>query len=411
MRICRNKLRSVLNASLLSLFANCLSFVTSSQQIVNYTRILRSNFGTETMWDGNSFNVYGLTPALVDSPKIPADIIWCNEGDSVVINALSVSQLHHHTIHLHGLDVNTRNDGDPATSFYLSHMQDTTYSFKANHAGTYLYHCHVGDVVHVQMGMYGLIIVRAAGGANTAWTGGPAFNQQKAWLFSEIDEAWHDNPPQHDSTNAFIELPPYEPDYFLINGLAQQELEDSTTKIVGAVNEKIYLRTAGIGFFNTRIIFPSSLQSEIIDSDGRPLPQAIQSDTLEVMPGERYGVMLIPSQEFEGTIEVQYINMNTDSVWHSEYVPVSIQGTYQVKELLQPIVEVFPNPVNDVLNLKNDSHELVRYNLYNQNGQLIFSEYNSKVLQEFDCSGLSSGVYCLTASTKNYTTRKQILKL
>jgi hypothetical protein len=102
-----------------------------AQNTIIYNCILRSNAQKDTMCDGRVLPIFGITSKLSEQAKIPAKILYCNEGDSVVLNTKSISQGEHHTIHLHGLDVDTRNDGDPSTSFWLTHMQDTTYSFKA----------------------------------------------------------------------------------------------------------------------------------------------------------------------------------------------------------------------------------------------------------------------------------------
>ncbi len=143
---------------------------------------------------------------------------------------------------------------------------------------------------------------------------------------------------------------------------------------------------------------------------GIPLGATVAQDIMVDSMGF-FGINLTPHSEGNGMIQIK--------IWDTSYPDNKFlltwyfsTGTVGMNEVEEPlVVSAFPNPVDDVLYLRNDSHELVQYNLYNQSGQLIFSEYNSKVLQEFDCSRLSSGVYCLTASTKNYKTRKQILKL
>ncbi len=309
---------------------------------------LRSNVGTIQLWDGVVTRIFGFAPMLSASPTIPGPTLFVNEGDTLVVHAYSISQNDHHSIHLHGLDADTQNDGDPSTSFMLSHGQDTTYTVICSHAGTYLYHCHVADVVHVQMGMYGMVIVRPADGGKTAWTGGPAYDQAKHWLTSEIDRSWHDVIPVEDTITHTIAIPPYRPDYFLVNGHSHQQLDEDSTRINGAVGERIYLRVANIGFFDNRIIFPSSFHARIIDSDGRPLPMAVDADTLETSPGERYGIMLTPDAEFNGSIPVHYISMNTDSVWGVEEVPCLISGYFGVAEIKpRPKLSVQPNPFSD----------------------------------------------------------------
>lgn len=366
------------------------------------------------MWDGVSFRIYGIAPLLSAQPKIPAKILYANEGDSVVINALSISQTEHHTIHLHGLDVDTRNDGDPATSFSLSHMQDTTYSFKANYAGTYIYHCHVGDVAHVQLGMYGLIVVKAANGVNTAWTGGPQFSKDYKWLMSEIDRYWHDSIPVHDDSLDIVTIPSYLPDYFLVNGKSEQEIAaDDSIKIAGAQNEPIYVRLANIGFFDNRIIFPPALNTVIIDSDGRPLPNSVNADTVYVSPGERYGVILTPSAQFTGNILVQYMNMNTDSVWNTQNVPVVINGFYSVEELRKHNgFSVFPNPSNSVVIIQSPGVTIRRLEVYNLLGELLISDNTVFFGQhELAIETLPPGCYIFIAYSDEKVMRERVIRI
>lgn len=373
-----------------------LPFFIYSQTTRTFNVYLRSNFGTDTMWDGNTIRVFGMTNLLSASPRIPAKTLYCNEGDTVILNALSISQDEHHTIHLHGLDADTRNDGDPMTSFWLEHMQDTTYTFVAKHAGTYLYHCHVGDVVHVQMGMYGLIVVKAANEANTAFTGGPAFDRSYNWILSEVDKSWHDTIPVHDPVMDTINLPPYYPDYFLINGKSETQLPgNDSIKISGAQGEFIYLRIGGIGFFTNRIIFPSFLNAKIIDSDGRPLPVEIISDTLDIAPGERYGIMLNPSVQFSENIAVQYINMNTDSIWNTQYVPVNISGFVFKNETIPTSgrFRIYPNPCNGKINLIIDGPDYQDSDILITNtlGEIVFQlKRNASQAVSLD---LGEGIY------------------
>ncbi|MFI5171505.1 MAG: T9SS type A sorting domain-containing protein, partial [Chitinophagales bacterium] len=231
---------------------------------------------------------------------------------------------------------------------------------------------HMADAIHVQMGMYGLLVVKSAGGANTAYTGGPPFNKSYNWIFSEIDTFWHRHIPLHDDVADTSRLPgPYNPSYFLINGHSETQLEtDDSTKITGRENEYIYLRIGGIGFFRNRIIFPSWLNAKIIDSDGRPLPEEIESDTLDISPGERYGVMLFPTDQLEDFIPVQYVNMNTYEVWDTQYIPVNISGIVGINETNNLGILLFPNPADDVITITglDNAVEII---IQNQVGQII----------------------------------------
>jgi FtsP/CotA-like multicopper oxidase with cupredoxin domain len=392
------------------------SINTHAQTKKEFTVILRSNTGSHLLWDGITVNIWGFASNLSSAPTLPGKTLTVNEGDTVIIKARNVSQNHHHTIHLHGLDVDTQNDGDPMTSFSLGHMEEAYYSFVASHAGTYIYHCHVGDVVHVQMGMYGLLIVKAKDGKSQAWTDGPEFHKEYAWLMSEIDKSWHDNVPEHDEHSEIIHLPPYRPNYFLINGKSQDQLNDSLTSVSGSVGEKIYLRLANIGFLHNRVRFPEYLNAEIIDSDGRPLPVRELSDVVNLSPGERYGVLLNAEMEIEGFIEVEYIDMNTGEIKGIERVPTVIKDFLSTKELSQRIDPIlFPNPTSKYLNIyypQGAQREVCSIEIYAATGKKI-KELKAVSTSEIqlDVSELLPGIYFLKISDSKKSVSKKFIKV
>lgn len=368
--------------------------------------------GQHTLWDGNSVRYYGFGPGFLIPPIFPGPILYMNEGDSVIVNVRNQSQRAPHTIHWHGLDVDQANDGVPSTSFVIFHLQDTNYKFVAPHAGTYLYHCHVASVIHVQMGMYGNVIVRPAGGGNQAWTGGPSFDKEYNWLISEFDKSWHDTIPPHDSTDTafvFFQLPPFEPDYFLINGLSRNQLSDSTTAISAKVGEKVYLRLSNVGFYMYKITFPPSLDAEVISSDGRALPSALDQDTLWLTPGERYGVMLSPSVEMDDSISVDYVNMNNYQSWDVERVPISINGFIGIEPPDDPefSLSVYPNPNSGTFSIRCDkgSGNEILIDLYDIQGRRVHQQIWKKPVHggivEVRTDNLATGTYTLKAFSGN----------
>lgn len=388
--------------------------VVIAQKNVAYNLIMRSNFGNATLWDNQVVRIYGFTQTLGGNPTLPGPILYVEEGDSLIINAANISQSHIHTVHLHGMDADTKNDGDPMTAHPIFHGQTKTYRVLADHAGTYMYHCHVEDVVHVQMGMYGLLVVKAAGGVKTAWTGGPAFDNSYNWLTSELDKSWHDViPVVIDDT---LKIPEYKPHYFLINGKSEQQIDaDDSIKINGAENEHIYVRIANIGYFRNKVIFPSALNAKIIDSDGRPLPNAITNDTIEVMPGERYGILLNPVSQFTDSIKMSYINTNTDSVWNTQHIPVIISGIYSVKEIeMSSMINAFPNPAKNYVNINlttPEKYKIVTCSIVNSLGQIVLQEDKSCLNNGFkvDISPLKEGLYFIQITTDNVFYSKKLL--
>lgn len=399
----------------LLLIAFAFSFSSVGAQTVRkYVTIMRSNVGNTTMWDGKTFRIFGFAPTLSASPTLPGVTLYAEEGDSVYIEARAISQNDEHTLHMHGFDSTPKHDGDPLTSHPIGHLQSRIYAYKATHCGTFIYHCHVEDVVHVQMGMYGLMIVKPKGGLNQAWTGGPAYDKEYSWLMSEFDQKWHEDIPK--MMGDTLKVPPYNPNYFLINGKSEQQLAVDSIKISGVKNETIYLRTANIGYYKNRIIFPSELNATMIDSDGRPLPSAIKNDTVEVMPGERFGVLLKCASTYTGTIAVNYVNMNTDSVWNIQKVPVNIGVTDIQENDPNALVQIYPNPASHelevVLTDKNDLKS-EQYTIINAVGQVVAQSYiaKEKALNSFsiDVSHLSNGVYYLRLQLKNQISNKKVV--
>ena len=151
--------------------------------------------GIVKMHDGNTFPVWGFREGIrhmMWPVSVPGPTIRAREGDHVFLHFFNMSMLPH-TIHPHGLDVPQDMDGVPQTSFEIPMMGSYTYDFIAPHAGTYGYHCHVHTVLHLQMGMYGTVVIESPDGEKTVWEGGPAFDIERIWGTGEFDSYWHDN--------------------------------------------------------------------------------------------------------------------------------------------------------------------------------------------------------------------------
>lgn len=367
------------------------------------------------LWDGNETMLMGYTELLGGSINLPSPVLIFTEGDSVKLTLSNFSQAAPHTIHLHGLDVNQENDGVPSLSFEVEHLEEGDYYFKAPHAGTYLYHCHVVSSLHVQAGMYGLIIIKPADGSNTTWTNGYAYDREFAWLTSELDTTWHHdtiiNHP-HDPLATEHHILDYEPQYFLVNGKSEQQLDDETLTITGSANENIYLRLANIGYFGNRVIFPAGLNAKIVDSDGRPLPTAEIADTIDIMPGERYGVLFNPTTELMESIQIEYFNLNRPEVIeNTQSITAEIIGFLEVDNLREGLsINVYPNPASTVLSLDFKGLPVESVKVYNMLGEQVFALNNSnnKSKLEINVSEWHTGMYLIECVTGNQILTKKI---
>lgn len=199
--------------------------------------------------------------AMKGTAAIPSSVIWAEIGDHLYITLINLGMaqrpdlLDFHSVHLHGAHVATQLDGFPETSFGVPMWMNpaeapptATYFFHPEHPGTQMYHCHVEASEHVQMGMYGALIVypsvaslAAAGikkkkgqwrlhGEKVHHIPGTATNRNFAYndihsffdkeyvmLLSELDTIWHQavltNDPNFDPVN-------FKPDFWLVNGRA-----------------------------------------------------------------------------------------------------------------------------------------------------------------------------------------------
>jgi FtsP/CotA-like multicopper oxidase with cupredoxin domain len=320
-------------------------------QLVEKMLIARTT-STQEMWDQKELRVFGFAETLMQDGLAPGPVLEFVEGDSVKLDLWNVSQGAPHTIHLHGLDVDQANDGVPHLSFDVAHMDHGYYYFVAPHPGTYLYHCHVVSSIHVQAGMYGLLIVRPST-PNMTWDGGYAFHQEKSWLLSEMDSVWHNDTVlnhDHDSMTHHVPIPDYRPQYFLVNGLSEQQL-DTVEYLTAAKEEVVFCRFANVGYYGNRIVFPSELNAQIISSDGRPFPTPELSDTLWMTPGERYGVLLKSAVDLVSNIAIDYFDLNTQQVENTQLLEVTINGVLSLEEEVAAEVNYFPNPSRGTIQL------------------------------------------------------------
>ncbi|MEW5829841.1 MAG: multicopper oxidase domain-containing protein, partial [Chloroflexota bacterium] len=130
-----------------------------------------------------------------------------------------------HTVHWHGFrDAIPYFDGEPHGSVAVPPGKEFTYVYRPHDPGTYMFHCHVEDVEHVQMGMAGMVFVRPlqdgtsiGGFTKFAYNDGDGltgFDREFGMMLTEMwaEAHWAD---------AHIQLPEwsdYHVDFALLNG-------------------------------------------------------------------------------------------------------------------------------------------------------------------------------------------------
>lgn len=278
------------------------------------------------LYPGATMGMWGFS--LSEDPataQFPGPTLRVTEGDTVIVHLRSTVAGYNHTIHWHGQNVPGDQDGVPYVSQKPVEPGDEfTYTFVAKPAGTYWYHCHVDAQHHIDMGMYGALIVDPQNAKQD-----PPFDKEFVMLLDDMDR-YHleggqpatGNAPQGGDTYSYeqyaqrqandlitrnpqasgalsqantsarpnrdwypVTYAPYTADYqtFLINGQAFPY-----TKPLVAQNDTV-IRIRMINAGNTN--FAMHLHGHhalVTHKDGVQLESPYWIDVLNIAPGERY---------------------------------------------------------------------------------------------------------------------------
>lgn len=349
--------------------------------------------------DTTNVRIMGYTRTLSAPSKIPGPLLVFTEGDSVEIDLWNVSQGAPHTIHLHGLDVNQANDGVPMLSFDVAHMDHGFYRFKAPEPGTYIYHCHVTSSVHVQAGMYGMVVVTPKYPELT-WEGGYEITVDNQIITSEVDVDWHhDSIIEHDHTATAlhqIRVPVYDPTFFLANGYGFNSVTDKAIEISTGNNN--LLRLANIGNYGNKFIFPQSVKATVISSDGRRLPAEYIADSLTILPGERFQILLNSSQLGNDSMAIKYFSLNTQLVEGLQHYPIIVDVIESIEdEMISSTFSIYPNPATSQVNFDFKNEHPNKVEIVDINGRTIHTIRKESIQKTtiFIISNLPRGEYLI----------------
>ncbi len=197
---------------------------------------------------------------------VPGPMIQATAGDHIrvtIVNHLPEAT----TIHWHGLEVPTDNDGVPPVGMKpIQPGQSYTYDFtlQDQDAGTHWYHSHYDDLKQVGGGMYGAFIIAPRPGS-------PQYQPMMQAERADVDQTM------------FIGMLG---GYYVINGKSFPD----TPPLVVKHGQTVHLRMIGA---DASMIHPMHLHGhsfQVVASDGHLLPAPYTKDTLSVAPGETYDV-------------------------------------------------------------------------------------------------------------------------
>jgi len=280
--------------------------------------------------DGNSVTIWGFTDLAaggggggggdqMGGGSFPSPAIRVTEGQ-IVHTSLSVNMMWMHTIHHHGIEPSTENDGVGHLSWDV-YNGTYTYQWRPQHAGTYFYHCHVNTPLHAEMGMYGALIVDPKPtpgdpvGTKRAFYNGPKYDVEAIWACDEIDPAWHTLPWYAGTCGGDVGLNNLNPKYFIISGVdgASSALTNPAVAVNMTLGQTLLVRYICAGFYPQKISF-GGLTASVVASDGRPLPAVWNTGAIEAHSAERYDCIIKPSTRGTWTVTVQFFHWRTGAV-------------------------------------------------------------------------------------------------
>jgi len=211
--------------------------------------------------------------------QVPGPLIHVEEGDEVEVTVHNLTSLNH-TIHWHGMyQTNTwQADGVPdVTQLGIEPGDSFTYRFVADRVGSLWYHCHVNVAEHVDLrGMWGPMVVRPKTQRSSLEK---RVTKEAILMFS----GWNSEIANEYGTGGH---PAEVVDYFSINGKSFPMNQPLRVKEGDVVRLRIYAPSIPVAFH------PHGHDMLVTHKDGMPLPAPYAADTLPLLPGERYDVII-----------------------------------------------------------------------------------------------------------------------
>lgn len=219
-----------------------------------------------------------------------------------------------HTIHHHGVDISSDQDGVPETGAAI--LGDSySFSVDSRYIGSHQYHCHQHTVKHLEMGMFGALIVKSGNQINS---GGPTYDFEWNMVLSTVDPAYHSNSAVGDST-VFAD---YNPRYFMINGQEGLSTGSPAETFTAAPGARVVIRLIGLqstnSTFRIRDSGDSSRSFTVHNIDGFALPNSRSVRSVEVSPGQTKDIMVtLPSGSGSWYPEVSYGDLRNNSTYNN----------------------------------------------------------------------------------------------
>lgn len=264
--------------------------------------------------NGGLITMWGFEDTLKSKGQLqyPSPLIRVTEGDMVHVKLEQKKGTH--TIHHHGIEPTTMNDGVGHVSF---EVEDTyIYQWQPRHAGTWFYHCHKNTVLHFEMGMFGLLIVdppkiKVNGFDRVpAFKGGPVYDVEAFWVADDIDPRWHTLHQEAGLCGEDAGLNIFRPQYFYITGVVNTQTMTSPRVAVSARHgNKILIRLLNASYSVLAVTF-EKFDVEIISVDGHSLggPEKPWNRSFKIPKGQ--AIQVATATRYDILIDTSTLGLN-----------------------------------------------------------------------------------------------------
>ena len=279
--------------------------------------------------DGKKIKIWSFVdsalPLSLQKPGYPSPTIRVTKGQ--VVHTTLTSSKGPHTIHHHGIEPTTANDGVGHVSFEVG--EKYTYQWQPQHAGTFFYHCHRNTVLHFELGMVGMLIVDPAPTADglkrlheKSRTFDPVYDVEKVWMADDMDPRWHAI-GDHDAglCGMDVGLNRFEPKYFLLTGVFNNKtMTDARTVINARVGERILVRFLNASYSTLRVTLGCDAVWAGCDGHGMGLnpwcdPSVIRAGTpFLVSVAQRYDLILTPPSAGTYPARIEFLHWITGKI-------------------------------------------------------------------------------------------------
>lgn len=265
--------------------------------------------------DGRKIRVWGFVDPRAKSKTVyPSSLIRVRQGQ--IVHTHLKAKKGPHTIHHHGINPTTMNDGVGHVSMEVG---DYTYQWQAAKSGTNFYHCHRNTVLHFEMGMLGLLIIDPPEGPGHLFTGGPAYDVEKFWIVDDMDPRFHEEIRNRGHEAGLcgedVGLNRFEPKYFLVSGaFSNNTLTDRRAVISARVGDSILIRllNASYSIIRTTLGIDATVygvDGHFIGSEPWEHPFVIPANQpFELTSAQRYGLIIRATERGAFPARIEFLN-------------------------------------------------------------------------------------------------------